>query len=64
MKLSTDVQVADDLGIAVGTLRNWRTQGGGPPFVRVRGAVRYRPADIEAWLAERVVRSTSERVPA
>lgn len=64
MKLLSDTQLAEELGVAVGTLRNWRVQGNGIPFVRVNGAIRYRPADVEGWLASRVVTSTSQSVPA
>ena len=45
------------------TLRLWRLTGEGPPFVRFggpRGRVRYREEDLEAWVAERVSRNTSE----
>jgi len=35
-------------------LRNMRYRGGGPPAVKVGGLVRYRKADIDRWLDERV----------
>jgi excisionase family DNA binding protein len=50
----TDPQVAEWLHVDSRTTLRWRTDGGGPPFVRV-GARRilYRRADVEAWLAAR-----------
>lgn len=35
------------------TARSWanlRTRGGGPPYTHVGGRVRYRLADVRAWL--------------
>lgn len=47
-------EVAEMLGVAEGTLTQWRYRGQGPPFVRLGGgrgaAVRYLRADIDAWL--------------
>lgn len=42
------------------TLERLRVQGGGPRYVKMHGAVRYRRSDLDEWLASRVVRSTSE----
>src|SRR5262245_11985130 len=53
-------EAAPALGIAVQTLARGRCEGSGPRFVRVGGRIAYRPSDIEAWLAGRVVASTSE----
>lgn len=47
--LTTD-EVAERLGLATGTLRNWRTRKTGPAFIRVGGRIRYREAVVEAWL--------------
>jgi len=53
--------VSARLGLSVRTLRNWRVKGIGPKFVRLsRRAVRYAPADVDAWIAARTVGSTSE----
>jgi len=38
------------LGVAKGTLREWRKLGKGPDFVRVEKSVFYRQKDVEAWL--------------
>jgi excisionase family DNA binding protein len=42
------------LGVPVSTLANWRSAGQGPPYLRVGRHVRYRRADVEAWVAGRV----------
>jgi hypothetical protein len=43
---------ARELGLAPQTLCNKRSRGGGPPFVKLDGAVRYRLADLERWKAD------------
>lgn len=57
-KLLTDREVADLLQIDDGTLRNWRGKRKGPAFLRIGSRVRYRPADVHAWLATRTVTTT------
>lgn len=42
------------------TLERFRVSGGGPRYAKLGGAVRYRKADLDAWLASRIVASTSE----
>jgi hypothetical protein len=43
-------------GIPVGTLRQWRYLGLGPPFVKVGAKhVRYRRSDLDRWLADQTV---------
>lgn len=42
------------------TLERFRISGGGPSYVKLGGAVRYRKADLDAWLESRLTRSTSE----
>ncbi|POX92300.1 hypothetical protein C3477_27410 [Mycobacterium kansasii] len=37
-------------GVAVATLRDWRAKGRGPRSAVIAGKVRYRVADLEAWL--------------
>lgn len=50
---------AQFLGRKVSVLAYWRGVGSGPLFIRVGKHVRYRPADVQKWLAEREARSTS-----
>jgi len=60
--LITTREVARLLAIAPDTLRQWRSRGYGPPYVSVsRGAVRYDPAAIAAWLASRTARPGERR---
>lgn len=42
------------------TLERLRITGDGPPFLKLGRAVRYRKADVDGWLASRLVRSTSQ----
>jgi predicted DNA-binding transcriptional regulator AlpA len=54
---------AEYLGVGIGTLNKLRTYGGGPHYAKpTPGVVAYEVADLDAWMAERKVRSTSERV--
>lgn len=50
-ELST-AQAAQMVGVQTQTLRNWRQQKKGPPAVRVRGRLRWKRADLLAWLDE------------
>lgn len=51
--LATTKDVAAYLRKTPGTIANWRSEGTGPPFIRVGGHdIRYRWADIEAWIAQ------------
>jgi len=51
-KLMTIADVADHLGVPVNTLYQWRSKGYGPAGRRVGKYVRYRPEDVDAWVAE------------
>ena len=56
---------ADFLKLAPKTLAHMRGRGDGPKYVRANArVVRYRLADLEAWLEARVVSSTSEPIAA
>ncbi len=63
--LSID-DVAAMIGLAPGTLRNWRVTGRGPRSVKVGALVRYRPSDVAAWQAAQddPVNARQERVSA
>lgn len=51
--LLTDEQVGERLTVSPSTLRHWRSRGEGPPYVKLGGRlVRYRWADVEAWMLE------------
>jgi predicted DNA-binding transcriptional regulator AlpA len=61
--LLTEAQVADLLAISPRTLQMWRYKGGGPKYVKAGAAVRYRPADVDDWLASQARLSTSDPGP-
>jgi predicted site-specific integrase-resolvase len=61
--LLTPEAVAVRLTVKAKTLERWRATGDGPPFVRVsRKVVRYRRQDLEAFIAERVVANTAQKI--
>tara|TARA_R110000744_G_scaffold112451_2_gene210805 strand:- start:758 stop:1024 length:267 start_codon:yes stop_codon:yes gene_type:complete len=39
-------------GVPACTLATWRCRGGGPPFMKLGAAVRYRRRTVLKWLAE------------
>ena len=43
-------QVAEWVNMSVATVRRWRLFRKGPKFLKIGSAVRYRRADVEAWL--------------
>lgn len=49
-QLLTPKQVSEAIGITEGALANQRTLGTGAPYVKVGKLVRYRPADVQAWI--------------
>jgi hypothetical protein len=49
--LLNEFDVAERLNLSVATLRRWRLFQRGPKFVKVDSLVRYRPDDVEMWLA-------------
>jgi excisionase family DNA binding protein len=59
LRLLTQAEAARVLRLSERTLERLRVSGGGPLFVKARRAVRYREADLEAWIDARVVSSTS-----
>lgn len=59
--LLTEKDAAKYLNYAPRTLAGWRHRGGGPRYISVsRTSVRYRQSDLEAWIAARRQRSTSD----
>lgn len=52
-KLLSADELAELVGVPPKTLADWRTRGIGPAYVRIGRHVRYRPADVEAWLQSR-----------
>lgn len=53
-------EAARRLGVSVSYLSQLRVQGRSPTFIRLGAhAVRYRPEDLDAWVAARAATSTS-----
>lgn len=46
------------LGLSVSQMNKMRCYGTGPAFYKLGAAIFYRPADLDAWLAERRRTST------
>ncbi len=51
-RLLNEREVASSCSISVLTLRKWRSVKRGPKFIKISNLVRYRPEDIDAWIAE------------
>ena len=60
--LLTQREVALALRCSERTLERWRVQGIGPRFVRLNHSIRYRQQDCDAYVAARVVASTSQSI--
>lgn len=43
-------QAARLLSVSIRTLEEWRKKGYGPEFIRAGRSIRYRLADVEAWI--------------
>lgn len=52
-RLLTVTELADLVGVPRQTVYTWASRGGGPIPIKVGRHLRYRPADVEAWLASR-----------
>ena len=60
-ELLTQGQVACLVGVSEKAMEGWRYKGGGPPYIRISSrCIRYRRADLEAWLDSRTRISTSD----
>ena len=50
-QLMTGAEVARLLNVAPVTMRSWRHRNKGPKSIKLpNGSIRYRRADVEAWL--------------
>lgn len=57
----TPLEAAEYLRSSVSTLAKLRVYGGGPRFTRLGRAVRYSRAELDAYMAARISRSTSDK---
>jgi helix-turn-helix protein len=51
--LLTEGDVAQRLHVSLASVRRWRLEQRGPQFIKVGSLVRYRPEDLDLWLAAR-----------
>jgi excisionase family DNA binding protein len=51
LNLITEEEVAKRLNVSVASLRRWRLLKKGPVFIKIGSLVRYRPEDLDSWLA-------------
>ena len=59
--LLTERQAAELLTVSSRTLQSWRSDGLGPPFVRVGRSVRYPRKELLDWLADNTVRARQRK---
>jgi excisionase family DNA binding protein len=57
--LLNEREAAAYLNLSHRTLQAWRVRGGGPAYIKLGANVRYRPADLDTWLAERTRANTA-----
>ena len=55
---------AEQLGVALRTLRKWRQLGKGPPYTKLGKQVHYRDEAQTAWLKSREVQPVREQTAA
>lgn len=61
--LMSPQELADYLGVPLGTVYQWNHHGTGPKPISVGRHVRYRHAEVEQWLdGNRIARPTTRRV--
>jgi len=58
--LMTVQQAAQYLGLAVSTLNKWRCHGGGPAFLKMGRAVRYKMESLDNYIDSSERQSTSD----
>jgi hypothetical protein len=51
LDLLTENDVSKRLNVSVASLRRWRLQGPRPAFLKVGCLLRYRPEDLDSWIA-------------
>lgn len=54
-RLLTDLEAAPYLGCRPGTLRKWRSEGGGPKYIKIGSLCRYRLEDLEQFIESQAV---------
>ncbi|MBZ5634103.1 MAG: helix-turn-helix domain-containing protein [Acidobacteriia bacterium] len=59
--LLTEHDVAHITGLSVASIRRWRLLRQGPRFLKLGASVRYKPEDLNAWLASRPTGGSDNR---
>ena len=59
MNMFRTKEAAGYIGLRKCTLEAWRVRGGGPVFLKLGKAVRYRKEDLDAFINSRLRTSTS-----
>lgn len=57
--LWTEREAAEYRRCSVSLIQKERITGKGCPFVKMGRSVRYRPEDVRAWVARKIITSTS-----
>lgn len=60
MQLVTTEEASKMLAVAERTLLYWRKNSQGPSYVKLNGSIRYKLADIEAWIEQNTCRSLAD----
>jgi excisionase family DNA binding protein len=60
-ELLTSLEVAQILRVSVATIKRWRREKTGPTHIVVGGLIRYRRADVNAYLRENTVVPEGDR---
>ena len=60
VRLLTETEAAHILNLKIVTLRRWRWAGRGLRFIKIGAAVRYDPADLDAFIEGSRRSSTSD----
>jgi len=60
-QLISVIELADWLHLPVKTLYAWRRAGTGPPSFRAGKEIRYRVADVDNWMSERIAADQEKR---
>lgn len=57
----TTEEASGELRVPPRTMEDWRRRRCGPSFVRIQGKVRYRRADLDAWIEKHRVQTTGRK---
>jgi len=59
-KLLNNREAAEYLGVAEKTTAKWRCHGGGPPYIKIGGAIRYEQAELDRYIEKCRRHNTSQ----